>query len=182
MKSKLKNFIMNPWTVSVGSGLIVLLVTVIIDIVTTEKIFSTIKKILMAIWRLLLVFLNFEIKVWWLLIGIVVLLIALWGTEHLASKQSTPTEPEFLKYTQDTILDYKWKWTWEKDSYGKYNIEQLHPICSYCETPLVDNPSGYGGRYTCLRCTNGTNRPLPDFNHVKMMISDNVRRKYFPNE
>ena len=183
MKSKLKKIIMNPWTVSVGSGLVVLLVTVVIDIFTAEKIFSTIKKILVAVWTFLLTLLNFEIKVWWLLIGIAVLIFALWfWVKHLDSKQSAPTAPAFLEYTKDTILGYKWKWTWEKDYLGKYRIEQLHPICSKCDTPLVDSVTGYGGRYTCLRCNNGTNKPMPDFNNVKMMISDNVRRRYFPND
>lgn len=183
MKRKLKNFIMNPWTVSIGSGLGVLLVTIVIDIVTAEKIFSTIKKILAAIWTVLLAFLNFEIKVWWLLIGTAVLIFVLWvWGKYLDSKQSVSAESEFLEYTQDTVLGYNWKWTWKKDSFGIYSIEQLHPICSQCGTPLVDSPTGYGGRYICLRCNNGTNRPMPDFEHVKMMISDNVRRRYFPND
>lgn len=182
MKDKFKNFIMNPWTISLGSGLAVLLVTVVIDVVTAEKVFCTIKKILMAIWAALLYFLNFEIKVWWLLVGIAILILALWIlVKRLESEQSAPAEPKFLEYTQDTILEYRWKWTWKRDYFGKYSIEQLQPICVHCGTPLVDSPAGYGGRYTCLRCKNGTNRPLPDFEHVKMMINDNVRRRYFPN-
>lgn len=34
----------------------------------------------------------------------------------------------------------------------------------------------------CLRCENGYSRPLPDFDNVKLLISDNVRRKYFQDE
>lgn len=186
MKDKFKNFIMNPWTISLGSGLVVLLVTVVIDVIdvfTAEKIFSTIKKILVAIRAALLYFLYLEIKVWWLSVGIAILILTLWiWTKRLDSKQSAPAEPKFLEYTQDIILEYRWKWTWKKDYFGKYSIDQLHPICAHCGTPLVDSQSGYGGRYTCLRCKNGTNRPLPDFKHVKIMISDNVRRRYFPND
>ena len=174
---------MNPWTVSLGSGFVILLATIIIDLVTAEKMFSTIRKVLVAVWSFLLAVLNFELKVWWILIGVAVLIFALWvWSKRLDSKQPVPTTPKFLEYTQDTILEYKWKWIWKKDYWGKYSIDQLHPICSHCGTPLVDSPSGYGGRYTCLRCKNGTNRPLPDFEHVKMMIIDNVRRRYFPND
>lgn len=183
MKNKIKQFFMNPWTVAVGSGLIVMLVTIIIDFLKAEKIFSTIKEVLIAVWTALLIIFNFEVKVWWLLVGILVLACALWiWVKYLDSKQSANSEPQFLEYTQDMILGYKWKWTWAKNSWGKYDIEQLHPICSRCDTPLVYNEIGYGGTYTCLRCNNGTNRPMPNYENVKMLIRDNVRRKYFPND
>lgn len=183
MKSKFNKFIMNPWTISVGSGLFVLLVTVVIDVVSADKIFSTIKKIMGTIWSAILAFLNFELKVWWLLIGIAMLMLGLYiWVKYLDQKQAVSNKPKFLEYTHDTILGYKWKWIWGKDTFGRYNIMQLHPICSHCDTPLVDSPMGYSGRYTCLRCNNSTNRPMPDLEHVKMMIRDNVRRRYFPND
>lgn len=183
MKNKIKQFFMNPWTIAIGSGLIVTLVTIIIDFFKAEKIFSTIKKVLTTVWTVLFAVLNFEVKVWWLLVGILVLAFALWiWVKHLDLKQSVNSEPSFSEYTQDTILGYKWKWTWTKNSWGEYRIDHLHPICSQCDTPLVYNEIGYGGKYTCLRCNNGTNRPMPNYENVKMLISDNVRRKYFPND
>ena len=80
------------------------------------------------------------------------------------------------------ILGYKWRWTWEKDVYGKYYVDELQPICSRCETPLVRNFYGYGAIYKCLRCEEGYSKQLPEFDHVKMLISDNVRRKYFAED
>lgn len=55
------------------------------------------------------------------------------------------------------------------------------PICLQCDTLLVENTCGYGGKDKCLRCGDGYSKPLPDFEHVKMLIRDNVWRKYFPN-
>lgn len=183
MKVKFRKFFMHPWIVSVGSGLVVLLITIIVDVITAEKIFSTFKKVLFAIWTGFVSVLNFEIKMWWLFIGVGLLFIGLklWA-KYLDTKPSVPDRPQFTEYTHDTILGFKWKWFWEKDYLGKYRIENLHPICSNCDTPLVDSLTGYGGRYTCLRCNNGTNRPIPDYSNVKIMIADNVRRRYFPNE
>lgn len=89
---------------------------------------------------------------------------------------------DFLEYTKDTILGYKWKWYWRKDVYGKYCVENLCPVCSKCDTPLVENYLGYHGKYMCLRCGEGYIKSMPDFDNVKMLISDNVRRKYYPDE
>lgn len=36
--------------------------------------------------------------------------------------------------------------------------------------------------YKCLRCDEGYGKRLPEFDNVKMRISDNVRRKYFTEE
>ena len=41
--------------------------------------------------------------------------------------------------------------------------------------------SGYG-RLKCLRCGEVYTDELPEEENVKMLITDNVRRKYFPNE
>ncbi len=83
--------------------------------------------------------------------------------------------------SKDTILQYRWNWVWEKDLYGKYKIENLHPICEKCDTPLTITYSGYGS-LKCLRCGEVYTDELPEEENVKMLIADNVRRKYFPNE
>lgn len=184
MKNKWKKFIMNPWTVTVGGGLILsIIISVINDWVKKEQVFSTISTIVSMIFNTLCAILNYRIKVWWVLFGVIVLIIifVLLGL-YSNYTQTTPNKAEFLEYTQDTILGYKWKWNWQKDIYGKYGVENLHPICMQCDTPLVENIYGYGGKYKCLRCGEGYPKPLPEFANVKMLIHDNVRRKYFPNE
>lgn len=174
---------MNPWTVSVGSGLLILLVTVAIDYFSAEKIFTTFQKMLTFIWSTILTFLNFEIKVWWLLIGIAVLFSGLYTySKYLNRKESLPDEPEFLNYTQDTILNYKWAWSWEKGPHGMYYVDHLHPICSQCNTPLVIGRAEFGGVYTCLRCNTDTNHPLPRLENVEMLILDNVNKECFPKQ
>lgn len=183
MRRKLKTFWGNPWTVAIGSGLVLSLLSVIIDVINKERLFSTIIRVFLAIWAAVIIFLNFELKVWWVLIGVSVLFLALYlWAKYLDLKQSAQREPEFTKYTQDMILGYKWKWSWEKNYYdGKYRIGNLHPICEKCDTPLTYSNNGCG-RLTCLRCQQIYWKELPAFDNVKMMISDNVRRKYFPNE
>lgn len=184
MKNKWKSFLMNPWTVTIGGGLILsVIISVINDFIKKEEIFSTISVILLTIYKKILLILNYRIKVWWLILGVIALVcIFFLFVMYLDHTQPTSNKSEFLEYTQDTILGYKWKWNWQKDIYGKYCVENLYPVCSRCDTPLVENFYGYGGKYKCLRCEEGYSKPLPDYQNVKMLIHDNVRRKYFPND
>ena len=82
MKKKTKNFLMNPWVVTTGSGLIVfivtIIVTIIIDVITATKIFSTIGNLFVYIWKAFIIFMNFELKVWWVLIGIILFTLFLY--------------------------------------------------------------------------------------------------------
>lgn len=109
---KWKEFLMNPWTVTIGGGLILsIIISVINDLVKKEQVFSTIGTILSMIFNKLLTFLNYRIKIWWLLIGIIVFIILfILFVMYLDHTQTTPNKPEFLEYTQDILLGYKWKW------------------------------------------------------------------------
>lgn len=64
--------------------------------------------------------------------------------KYLDHNRRISFEPEFLEYIQDIILGYKWKWNWQKDTYGKNCIKGLCPICSQCDTPLIEELRGYG--------------------------------------
>ena len=177
-----KNFWKNPWTVSIGSGLVVLIITVIVDMITAEKVFGTAKNIFLLMLEAFFAIINYELKVWWLLIVFGVLIFAFYiYIKYQGSKCSVSNQPQFLEYKKDTILGYLWKWRWEKNYLGKYEIEDLHPICTKCSTPLIHNCSGYG-RLKCLRCDETYFKILPQEGDVKTLIYDNVRRKYFPNE
>ena len=110
-----------------------------------------------------------------------VIMTCLWR-KWKGKKNSTIFPPVFLSYTTDNILQFKWKWRWDKDYYGEYDIENLHPVCSYCDTPLIAGKNYYEECYVCLRCNKKIYRALPEYDNVKMLIHDNVRRKYFPNK
>lgn len=179
MKSeKSRKFFSNPWTVGFGVAIFSFILTIIGDVVKGEQILSTFVNVVTWIWKVLIIFLTFKIKVWWILIGVGLLIFGLWIYSKVLDKkdEKTPAVP-FLDYTQDFLLGYKWEWMWRKDSYGKYAIESLRPICSKCNTPIVDNTVEYGGLYICLRCNEAFHKPLPDFDHVELLIRDNAKRK-----
>ena len=183
MKDKRKKFWMNPWTVTIGGGLVVSVFSIIYDVISKEQVFSTMRIIFIRARNIIVMILNFNIKVWCLLLGVAGLILVLWlYIKYLEHNSPKHNEPPFLEYVQDVILEYKWRWTWKKDFYGKYYVDELHPICSRCGTPLVEDFHGYGAIYKCLRCQEGYNKRLPELDNVKMLISDNVRRKYFTED
>ena len=160
-----------------GVAVFSFILTIIGDVIKGERILSTFVDVIAWIWKALIIFLTFEIKVWWILIGICLLILGLWiYSKVIDSKEEKEPVIPFLDYTQDILLGYKWEWTWEKDYFGKYGAENVHPICDKCDTPLV---SQYTGRLKCLRCNKTYQKELPDINNVKMMIHDNVKRKYY---
>ena len=183
MSKRSKRFWNNPWTVSIGSALVVLLVSLLIDFITKEVVFSTLKNCFIFLRNVISSFLNTDVKIWLImLISIVLVILFCLGRKWKEIKTVAITTPAFLSYTTDDILQFKWKWHWEKNYDGKYDIEDLHPVCSKCETPLVEGKNYCEECYICLRCNQEFYRSLPEYDNVKMLILDNVRRKYFPNE
>ena len=177
---KEKSFWTNPWTVTIGGGLVVLFITVIIDAITAEKIFNTLKVLLSFIWNIVISILNFRLKVWWLLCGIAVIAIVLCILIKLSDKKSQTIEkPKFLEYTEDHILGLSWRWRWERMYDGKYRIENLEAVCSKCGTPLVFE---YSELHKCLRCNKEFYHDWIETDHVIMLIQDNVRRKCFSED
>lgn len=175
LKDLIKRFMKNPWVISIGSGLVILIATIIIDAVTAKQVFSTICQIITVIWNGMLAFLNCEIKVWWLLISFILLFLVL--IVVLRRKKFPEHSNELIKYNEDYILGFKWRWTWEKDIYGEYYIYNLHPVCKNCNTPLVvDDTKCYTPRLKCLRCNQTVNKEMPKEANVKLLISDNAKR------
>lgn len=163
MKDKWKKFFMNPWTIAIGSSLIILAISVINDLINKKQIFSTFMTVYRKSCNIIIAILNYRIRVWWLLLGMIILflLFALY-IKYIELTTKKQNEPDFLEYMQDVILGYEWRWTWEKNYYGKYYVDALCPIC--------------------LRCEEEYSRPFPDLEYVKMLISDNVRRRYFQDK
>lgn len=180
--SKIKKFFLNPWTVGIGVAIFSFILTIIGDVVKGEKLLSTFIAIVTWLWNAILSFLTFDLKVWWVLLGVIALFFFLWIYSKISDlKESVNTEPKFVQYTQDYLLGFKWEWTWEKDCFDKYSIENLQPICTDCDTPLRYDLTGYY-RLKCLRCNKSYSGNVPQEDDVKTLIYDNVKKKFFKRE
>ena len=83
--------------------------------------------------------------------------------------------PEFIRYTKDELLGYVWEWTWEKNYNGRYEIKNLTPICSKCETPLIPE-SNFRPLLKCLRCNEYIEWDARKLEQVNVLITDNANK------
>ena len=176
----MKKFIKSPLGISLATTLFSFLLSVLYDLIKGKHILSTIVSVLKAIWSGLIRFLNFDIKLWWLIVGFVVMVLLLPIIYRVY--QYWNEDVSFTKYTKDNIRGWKWEWHWYKNQHGVYDIENLHPICNKCDSPLMNN-NDYQNNLYCVRCGQLYNRMnFPDLSHIKTYILDNVKREMYPKD
>ncbi len=135
MKINLKS----PWTISIGTAIFSFGLTILSDLAKSKPILSTLESIFSWIINLLTKFLNYEIKVWWILLSIVIVIIVIVLFLFAASK-SESTKPDFIDYTQDYIHGYTWSWDWRLDNYKKvWVMDNIKVHCSKCNTPMIEH-------------------------------------------
>ena len=174
-KDKIKKFLMNPWTIGISTTILGVIGTAINDVINKQAIFTTIKTFFVKVWDLIIKFLNLEIKMWVILIVVIALILILWIISRIITAKEKNEEPEFIKYTQDELLGHIWKWTWGKNYNGQYEIRDLQPICSKCETPLIPE-SNFRPLLKCLRCNEYIEWDARKLEQVKVLISDNANK------
>ena len=145
----------------------------IIDWIKQIKIFSTLKFVLSWIWNLLITFLTIDVKMWLILVILSSLMLIIWIVLQVIAKQ-TATEPEWMKYTEDRFVDWKWSWKWEKNYLGAYEISQLMAHCPKCNTPMRHDNDEY--TFHCPRCKYESHKHQDNRHDVMVVIYDNVAR------
>lgn len=170
----MKKFWNSKWTFTLVTSFIGTLFTVFVDWLKKKNIFSTLKLVLKTLWKWLRAFLDYEIKVWWILValGVLAIVILIVG-KIVASKDRTL--PEWMNYTEDYFVDWKWSWTWEKGYDGKYRVENLTAHCPKCDTPMRHDY--YDTLFHCSRCHYESNRHKDNREDVVVTILDNIKRK-----
>lgn len=79
----MKKFWKSPWTLTIAGALLGFVLSIIKDMVTGEKILSTISSIFVWLWSVL----NINIRVWWLLIGLALAAILRFSMKKIAGKE-----------------------------------------------------------------------------------------------
>ncbi len=168
----MKKFLKSPYTISILGGLIVLIVwSLISDYMSGDKLLTIFSTILTSVYGAIIAFLTFNIKVWWLLLGIACIIII---TLIIANrKPQVQTKLEFTNYTHDRFRAWKWSWNWKFSDYKRgWHVSDLRAHCPKCDTPM--------GRTTffsieCPRCDNHIER-TPSIDKVERIIYDNINR------
>lgn len=171
-KRKVKEFFLNPWVVTVGGGIVLLVLPGIWDWIQKEKLFTTLKNIISFAWNLMARFLNLQIRVWWLLLAIAVGILVLWIIAKIGKQESS--ELDFLKYTEDRFSQWKWSWNWEQGYNKKWHVENLTAHCPQCDTRMQHDT--YEICFRCPRCGFESRDVLQNSNQVEAVIHDNLLR------
>lgn len=178
----MKNFMNNPWVIAIGSTVIGgVLVSFVLDWINGVDWLSTLKTVVNFIVNAIVAFLNFELKVWWVLVAIALLFMALIVISKIHDTKKNNNPIPFLSYTKDSILGYAWEWGYRKNLDGKYTITDLHPVCSKCGMRLKQG-GFYGMEMECLRCNTTQNWRDDHLTDAQMLIEDNIRKEYLQND
>ena len=178
----MKKFFKSPWTLGIGTTVIGgVILSIILDLIKDVSILSTMKSFFIFIWNCIVAFLTFEIKVWWLLIAIAIIVAVLWVISKCYDAKEDNDKSSFLNYTQDYLLGYSWEWTWEKNWEGKYGVENLHPVCTKCKTTLLPTGNFYN-QSKCPRCNTILNYNSSIESEVLVLIYDNAKKGNFNKE
>ncbi len=177
----MKKFFKSPWTIGIGSTLIGgIATTILIDLFSKVSIWSTLRSVIRFIGLALYAFFNFEIKLWWLLIAISVLIVIIIIYVKYIDATEKSKRPPFWDYTSDSIKGFSWEWKWKKNYEGKYEIEGLQPVCSECKTPLINaEGASFYLQLKCPRCNRKINYDSHVKDEVETLIIDNARKGYY---
>lgn len=174
----MKKFFKHPWVVGIGTAAVGgVISSLIVDFVNGDSIFSAIGTFFSFLARIVVEFFNLQIKVWCLLVfGIVVVIMLIILSKYLDRKQENE-KPSFLDYTSDSFWGICWEWTYEKQYDGKYMLDEVYPLCPKCKMALKRS-YGYWEPMKCVRCNIEYNIDSSNEDDAKLMIQDNIKKKY----
>lgn len=172
-----QNWIKSPWTISIGTAMFSLFLTVVYDYSKNKPILSTMWKILKAVFNFFISILNFNIKVWWLLAAIIALILTIYLIDRF--KQDENFRPDFCNYREGKFKRWRWTWNWKwSRSVNAWVISDLTAHCPNCDTPLIENVSIYELSYDCPRCDFRASASQCDEPHkIERIILDNINRQ-----
>ncbi|MBK5260954.1 MAG: hypothetical protein JJE17_00085 [Peptostreptococcaceae bacterium] len=176
--NRLKKFFLNPWTIGIGTSLIV---TVITAWSKNINVLQAIKWLLSNIFAFVVFLFTFKIPVYVILLSIFALVLIL----HFIRDKNPKIE--WLTYKQTNYKKWFFIWDYILDYNKKYSINNLRPICS-CGCSLVKKTDLNGmrcfdGILYCPICKN--TYPVLDqevLDEVKCKIEHNITHNLFPKD
>lgn len=175
-----KNWIKSPWTIALGTTIVGSLVSFVLDFAKDKPIFSTIGGSFVWLWNVIVVFLNLNIRVWWLILGVIVLILIIYIVAVL-KKPKQSLLPDFIDYTEGVFKKFKWSWKWRFNQFSmQWEVSNLDAHCPECSTKLMDDISNEP--YRCPRC-NFISRYHTEYrNEIERLIIDNIDKGNYPKK
>lgn len=176
-KMKKNSWIKSNWTISIGTAIFSLLLTIIYDYSKQKPILTTIWNIIKWIGNIVWEILDFDLKVWWLLIAIIIIILILFFITKFQKEENF--NPDFHNYKEDKLKKWKWSWNWEYSKQREaWVISDMKAHCPNCDTPLIDHSSTFGYCFSCPRCNfEARDGQCDEPYKIERIILDNINRK-----
>lgn len=176
---KFKKWLKSPWVIGIGTALFSFALTVFYDVLKEKPILTTIGSFFVLLYKNILAILNFNLKVWWVLPSVVVLLICIHLVSMVAQKSET-IKPKFVDYKEDYFRIWRWTWDWNWSNRERaWHVVRLTAHCPKCGTPMIDLSNYiHGVRFHCPRCDfNAEDYECEQAGEVEQVIFDNIERR-----
>jgi Ca2+/Na+ antiporter len=170
-----KKWLYSPWTISIGTSIFSLLLTIVYDYSKNKPIFSTIYHIAKAILSFVFYVLNYNLKVWWVILGLFIMCIII----YLIATFRQEFKPDYYSYREGRFKKWKWTWGWKWDNYKNgWVISNLTAHCPTCDTQMIDYSNRYELNFVCPRCDYRASGSQCDEPYkIEMIILDNIKRE-----
>ena len=175
---KNKSWIKSPWTISIGTAICSFVLTVVYDYSKDKPILSTVGYLVKTIWNFIKSILNFELKIWWILVAILAFIGIVYLIDKLKDDESF--KPDFCNYKEGVFKHWRWTWGWVWNTHkNTWTISDLKAHCPRCNTPMIDQSSRYMLGFDCPRCDyRASDVDECDIPHkIERIILDNIDRE-----
>ncbi len=134
-----------------------LIVNIIIEKITNFNMINflieKLLELLSFIWELL----NMKVAIWIFIVISIVIIALIIIILKIKNRNTKEKEPDFLKYREDKYKNrVKFRWNYEKNYEGKYQLDNFIPICECgCqldETNQIENIFFGTDQYVCPKC------------------------------
>lgn len=166
--------------ISIGTAIFSFLLSLGYDLLKDKPVFSTIWAVLKAIGKFIIAFLSYELKVWWIIAAIIVIVGIICALSKILDKKEK-TKPAFLEYKSDHFRHWQWSWEWEWSSYRRsWCVSKLTAHCPKCNTAMIDHSDYISGIiFSCPRCNyQAIDHECDQAGNVERVIIDNLDREY----
>ena len=167
----------SAWTISIGTAIFSLLLTMVYDYLKEKPVLTTIWIIAKYFVNLFCIILDFNIKVWWIIVAVILFVVIVFLIGKL--KKEHTLKPDFYNYREGKFKKWRWTWGWKFDiSKNVWLISDLIAHCPNCDTPMINNSSRYELSFDCPRCDfEAIDYQCDEPHKIERIIIDNINRK-----
>jgi len=177
---KAKNWITQDWAKgAILCATLGILFTMGYDYFKNKPMLSTIWQIVKGFWNFIISALTFNLKVWWL-ITLIVIIVIIYKIANFKPEEAF--RPDFCNYREGRFKQWRWSWNWKwSNSERAWGISDLTAHCPTCDTPLIKYTSFYDElKFDCPRCDFRANDVECEEPHkIERIVMDNIDRKNF---